>query len=76
MVSGSDEHGTPITVSAEQKVYLHKKLWTSLQNQQSSLLTWAVLGTYNDSRGQNMVVLFQSTTHPRHKEIVQENFLN
>ena len=28
MVSGSDEHGTPITVTAETRVYSHKKSLT------------------------------------------------
>ena len=79
MVSGSDEHGTPITVTAEQQGIdpqqvvdryheintraLHDLGCMWLSNQDSRGIDWGG-------------ALFNRTSDPEHKKIVQENFLS
>jgi len=65
MVSGSDEHGTPITISAEKEK-------TTPQ---------AIVDRYNKEHTENMKQfgitfdLFTRTTTKNHKEVVQDVFL-
>jgi len=66
MVSGSDEHGTPITITAEKEK-------TTPQ---------AIVDRYNKEHTENMKQfgisfdLFTRTTTDNHKEVVQDLFLN
>ena len=78
MVSGSDEHGTPITVSAEQKGITPQQVVDEYHalNSQALLDLGCSWEPHVDSRGiEYGGSLFNRTTDPRHKEMVQENFL-
>jgi methionyl-tRNA synthetase len=79
MVSGSDEHGTPITVTAELEGVspdiiidrYHSINRDALKNLGCS---WE---PHIDSRGVDFGgALFNRTSDPEHAEIVQQNFLN
>ena len=77
MVSGSDEHGTPITVSAEQKGISPQKVVDEYHsiNQQALLDLGCAWGQKVDSRGiEYGGALFNRTTDSMHKSMVQENF--
>ena len=78
MLSGSDEHGTPITVTAEEKGISPQDVVDEFHNVNSKAL--ADLGcSWNDNIDPRGVefggALYNRTTDPRHKEIVQEVFL-
>ena len=78
MVSGSDEHGTPITVTAEQQQITPQDVVDQYHSINSQALidlgcSWE---PKIDSRGiEYGGSLFNRTTDPRHKRMVQENFL-
>ena len=77
MVSGSDEHGTPITVTAEQKGINPQQVVDEYHAINSkALLDLGCSWEPNiDSRGVEYGgSLFNRTSDPMHKEIVQENF--
>jgi methionyl-tRNA synthetase len=65
MVSGSDQHGTPITVTAEKKGVEPKEIADKFHKINSKAIS--DLGISFD--------LFFETTHPNHKEVVQDFFL-
>ena len=77
MVSGSDEHGTPITVSAEQEGKKPQNIVDRFHEINSKALldlgcTWM---PNIDPRGREYGgSLFNRTTDPRHKKRVQSNF--
>ena len=77
MVSGSDEHGTPITVTAEQNGVSSQDIVDEYHNVNSKALldlgcTWM---PNIDSRGSAYGgALFNRTTDIRHKRKVQSNF--
>ncbi|MDE0857601.1 MAG: methionine--tRNA ligase [Candidatus Poseidoniaceae archaeon] len=77
MVSGSDEHGTPITVSAEQNGVSPQDIVDKYHAMNSKALldlgcTWE---PQVDPRGVEFGgALFNRTTDDRHKKMVQENF--
>jgi methionyl-tRNA synthetase len=77
MVSGSDEHGTPITVTAEQQGISPQDVVD--QYHQTNIKALVDLGCrWNmnvDPRGiEYGGALFNRTSDPRHKSMVQENF--
>ncbi|MCL0069854.1 methionine--tRNA ligase [Dehalococcoidia bacterium] len=65
MVSGSDMHGTPITISAEREGISPEEVAT--RNHQGFLESWQKLGISFD--------LFTSTHTPNHAEVVHDIFL-
>ena len=78
MVSGSDEHGTPITVTAEQKNITPQQVVDEYHalNAQALLDLGCSWEPKVDSRGiEYGGSMFNRTTDPRHKRMVQENFL-
>ena len=78
MVSGSDDHGTPITLTAEQTGIDPQALVDHYhQINTEALLDLGCIWEPNiDSRGAEYGgSLFNRTSDPRHKELVQENFL-
>ena len=64
MVSGSDSHGTPVTVRAEQENTTPQKIFQRFHN--SFLKTFAGMGILFDN--------FTSTDTENHKEVVQDIF--
>jgi len=78
MVSGSDEHGTPITVTAEQEGIEPQVVVDRFHAINSKALddlgcAWSV---HVDKRGIEFGgALFNRTSDPDHKRIVQENFV-
>ena len=77
MVSGSDEHGTPITVAAEQQNVPPQKIVDKYHNLNKKALfdlgcSWEdnIDGRGVDYGGS----LFNRTSDSKHKQIVQENF--
>ena len=78
MVSGSDEHGTPITVSAEQDGITPQDVVDKYHAINSKALlelgcTWE---PNVDPRGiEYGGALFNRTSDPRHKKMVQDNFI-
>jgi methionyl-tRNA synthetase len=78
MVSGSDEHGTPITVTAEQNGITPQQVVDEYHalNSQALLDLGCSWQPNIDSRGiEYGGALFNRTSDPRHKKMVQENFL-
>tara|TARA_B100001093_G_scaffold250657_1_gene240114 strand:+ start:1774 stop:3924 length:2151 start_codon:yes stop_codon:yes gene_type:complete len=78
MVSGSDEHGTPITVSAEQNSTTPQAVVDQYHgmNKQALLDLGCTWEPNVDVRGiEYGGALFNRTTDPRHKKMVQENFV-
>ena len=79
MVSGSDEHGTPITVSAEQNNISPQEVVDTYHTLNSKALldlgcSWQ---PQVDARGiEYGGALFNRTSDERHKKLVQENFLS
>lgn len=77
MVSGSDEHGTPITVTAEQNGITPQDVVDKYHSINSKALlelgcTWE---PHVDPRGiEYGGALFNRTSDPRHKQMVQDNF--
>jgi len=65
MVSGSDEHGTPITVTAEKKGVSPEEIAKKFHNINSKAIS--DLGISFD--------LFFETSHPNHKKVVHDIFL-
>jgi methionyl-tRNA synthetase len=79
MVSGSDEHGTPITVSAEQNKTTPQAVVDMFHamNRKALLDLGCSWEPHIDPRGIEFGgSLFNRTTDSRHKELVQENFLS
>ena len=77
MVSGSDEHGTPITVSAEKEGVNPQVIVDRFHaiNSQALLDLGCSWKPSLDSRGMDYGgSLFNRTSDERHKKIVQENF--
>ena len=77
MCSGSDEHGTPITVTAEQENVDPQEIVDRYHqiNTQALIDLGCSWGTNIDPRGIDYGgVLYNRTTDPRHKELVQEYF--
>ena len=77
MCSGSDEHGTPITVTAEQENVDPQEIVDRyhLINTQALIDLGCSWGTNIDPRGIDYGgALYNRTTDPRHKELVQEYF--
>ena len=77
MVSGSDEHGTPITVSAEQNGVSPQDIVDKYHalNTQALLDLGCSWEPQIDPRGiEYGGALFNRTTDERHKSMVQENF--
>lgn len=77
MVSGSDEHGTPITVTAEQQGVEPQKIVDEYHsiNHQALLDLGCMWNPHVDTRGgEHGGALFNRTTDPSHKSRVQENF--
>ena len=77
MVSGSDEHGTPITVSAEQKGISPQEVVDEYHeiNRQALLDLGCAWSPEIDPRGiEYGGALFNRTTDPKHKTMVQQNF--
>jgi methionyl-tRNA synthetase len=77
MVSGSDEHGTPITVSAEKEGVNPQVIVDRFHaiNSQALLDLGCSWQPSLDSRGMDFGgSLFNRTSDERHKKIVQENF--
>lgn len=78
MVSGSDEHGTPITVTAEQEGVDPQTVVDRFHAVNAKALddlgcAWS---THVDVRGVEYGgALFNRTSDPEHKRIVQENFV-
>ncbi len=78
MVSGSDEHGTPITVTAEQEGVKPQDVVDKFhQINYDALLKLGCSWQPNiDSRGAEFGgALFNRTSDEQHKQLVQENFL-
>ena len=77
MCSGSDEHGTPITLTAEQEGVSPQKIVDRFHEINSKALTdlgcsW---GVNIDSRGVEFGgTLYNRTSDPRHKQLVREVF--
>jgi methionyl-tRNA synthetase len=65
MVSGSDQHGTPITIKAEQEGTTPEEIANRYHN--SFLTSWEKLGISWD--------LYTSTGTPNHAEVTQDMFL-
>jgi methionyl-tRNA synthetase len=79
LVSGSDEHGTPITVTAEQQGVGPQEIVDKYHaiNKQALLDLGCAWEPNIDPRGVEYGgALFNRTSDPRHKELVQENFLS
>ena len=77
MCSGSDEHGTPITVTAEQENVDPQEIVDRYHqiNTQALIYLGCSWGTNIDPRGIDYGgALYNRTTDPRHKELVQEYF--
>lgn len=77
MCSGSDEHGTPITVTAEQENVDPQEIVDRYHqiNTQALIDLGCSWGTNIDPRGIDYGgALYNRTTDPRHKELVQEYF--
>ena len=77
MVSGSDEHGTPITVSAEQNKVKPQEIVDEYHsiNYQALQDLGCIWANNIDQRGTDFGgALFNRTTDDAHKKIVQENF--
>ena len=77
MCSGSDEHGTPITVTAEQENVDPQEIVNRYHqiNTQALIDLGCSWGTNIDPRGIDYGgALYNRTTDPRHKELVQEYF--
>ena len=77
MCSGSDEHGTPITVTAEQENVNPQEIVDRYHqiNTQALIDLGCSWGTNIDPRGIDYGgALYNRTTDPRHKELVQEYF--
>ena len=77
MVSGSDEHGTPITVSAEQNGVSPQDIVDKYHtmNSQALLDLGCAWEPQVDPRGVEYGgALFNRTSDPRHKQMVQDNF--
>ena len=77
MVSGSDEHGTPITVTAEQQGVAPRRVVDEFHamNYQALLDLGCSWSMSVDPRGVEYGgALFNRTSDPRHKSMVQENF--
>lgn len=77
MCSGSDEHGTPITVSAEERGVVPQVIVDEFHEINSQALSGLGCSWDNhiDSRGIEFGgALYNRTTDPRHKELVQEIF--
>ena len=77
MVSGSDEHGTPITVTAEQQGVAPQRVVDEFHamNYQALLDLGCSWSMSVDPRGVEYGgALFNRTSDPRHKSMVQENF--
>jgi methionyl-tRNA synthetase len=78
MCSGSDEHGTPITVSAEEQGVPPQVVVDEFHEINSRALTGLGCSWENhiDSRGIEFGgALYNRTTDPRHKELVQDIFI-
>ena len=78
MVSGSDEHGTPITVTAEQNNISPQQVVDQYHamNQKALLDLGCSWEPHIDPRGiEYGGSLFNRTSDERHKKMVQENFL-
>ena len=78
MVSGSDEHGTPITVTAEQNNISPQQVVDQYHamNQQALLDLGCSWEPQVDPRGiEYGGSLFNRTSDERHKKMVQENFM-
>ena len=77
MVSGSDEHGTPITVTAEQEGVKPQDIVDKFH--QINIDALLKLGCSWEPRVDSRVdyggALFNRTSDERHKKIVQDNFL-
>jgi len=77
MCSGSDEHGTPITLTAEQEGVSPQEIVDRFHEMNSKALTdlgcsW---GVNIDSRGVEFGgTLYNRTSDPRHKQLVREVF--
>lgn len=65
MVSGSDQHGTPITIRAEQEGKPPEEIAAKFH--QEFVISWQKLGIDFD--------LFTNTSTPNHTEVVQDFFL-
>jgi len=79
MVSGSDEHGTPITVTAEQQNISPQEIVDKYHElNKKALLDLGCSWDKNiDDRGiEYGGALFNRTSDPEHKKYVQENFLS
>ncbi len=77
MVSGSDEHGTPITVTAEQQGTTPQSVVDKFHsiNHKALLDLGCSWSMSTDTRGiEYGGALFNRTSDPRHKRMVQENF--
>ena len=77
MCSGSDEHGTPITVTADEENVSPQKIVDRFHqiNTQALIDLGCSWGENIDSRGiEYGGALYNRTTDPRHKELVQEYF--
>ena len=77
MCSGSDEHGTPITVTAEQENVDPQEIVDRYHqiNTQALIDLGCSWGANIDPRGIDYGgALYNRTTDPRHKELVQEYF--
>jgi len=77
MCSGSDEHGTPITVTAEQENVDPQEIVDRYHqiNTQALIDLGCSWGNNIDPRGIDYGgALYNRTTDPRHKELVQEYF--
>ena len=77
MCSGSDEHGTPITVTADQEDVDPQQIVDRYHeiNTQALIDLGCSWGNNIDSRGLEFGgTLYNRTTDPRHKELVQEYF--
>ena len=78
LVSGSDEHGTPITVTAEQQGVSPQEIVDKFHsiNKQALLDLGCAWEPNVDPRGiEYGGALFNRTSDPRHKQLVQENFV-
>jgi len=78
LVSGSDEHGTPITVTAEQLGVSPQEIIDKYHaiNKQALLDLGCKWEPNIDSRGAEYGgALFNRTSDPQHEKYVQENFL-
>jgi methionyl-tRNA synthetase len=77
MCSGSDEHGTPITVTADQENVHPQQIVDRYHqiNTQALIDLGCSWGNNIDPRGLEFGgTLYNRTTDPRHKELVQEYF--